>query len=229
MYSPFSYVLVAAMSATCFAQENTSDEVGKWEKDFIRFEEADQKAPPKPGQVLFIGSSSIRRWDLAASFPNLDALNRGFGGSELSDSVDAFERIVAPYAPRTIVMYAGDNDISHDKTPITVYRDFQAFVVKMREQLPQTRLIYIAIKPSLKRWKLIHRIRAANALIAMECQEDDSLTFLDIDTPMIGQNGELYEFWFVKDGLHLSEVGYALWADLLRPHLEFPTVKTAEP
>lgn len=191
----------------------------RWEPAIQAFEQQDREDPPQPGGVLFVGSSSIRMWDLDESFPDLNALNRGFGGSEVADAVHFADRIVLPYRPRLIVLYAGDNDIARDKPPCRVYEDFRKFVAVVHKELPETRIVYIAIKPSLARWELIHRMRAANALIAAECHEHPLLTFLDIEPPMLGEDGRPREELFVEDGLHLSDAGYALWSDLLRPHL----------
>ncbi|MCA8996783.1 MAG: acetylxylan esterase [Planctomycetaceae bacterium] len=202
-----------------FAQEERNP-AEKWEPTIQKFEQQDAKEPPEKGQVLFVGSSSIRLWDLDKWFPNVDAINRGFGGSEVSDSVYFFDRIVAPYEPRVIVMYAGDNDIAHNESPELVHSDFRAFTGKMKQQLPHARLVYVAIKPSIKRWSLVDQVRAANALIKADCEKDSRLDFLDIDTTMIGEDGQPKPELFVKDGLHLSEDGYKLWSDLLRPLLD---------
>lgn len=192
----------------------------RWESAIQKFEQQDRQAPPEPGGVLFVGSSSIRLWDLKQHFPELNPLNRGFGGSEVADCVHFADRIVLPCRPRTIVLYAGDNDIAGGKTPCEVYADFQKFVDLVHDRLPQTRIVYIAIKPSLKRWSLVHRMRAANALILAACVDDERLEFVDIDTPMIGSDGQPRAELFVEDGLHLSPAGYQLWSRLLAPYLK---------
>ncbi|MCX8036642.1 MAG: hypothetical protein N3D11_06250, partial [Candidatus Sumerlaeia bacterium] len=115
----------------------------QWEKDIRAFEEKDKAAPPAKQGILFIGSSSIRRWDLDKWFPNLGALNRGFGGSHISDSVAFTSRIVLPYQPRVIVFYSGDNDLQYGKSPETVCEDFKAFVRAVHSRLPHTRIVFI--------------------------------------------------------------------------------------
>ena len=85
----------------------------------------------------------------------MPVLNRGFGGSQIADSVHFAERIIVPYRPRTIVFYAGDNDLASGKTPEQVLADFKAFVSKVRASSPEAEIIYVGIKPSIKRWNLI--------------------------------------------------------------------------
>jgi len=192
----------------------------RWESSIARFEALDANSPPPEGAVLFIGSSSIVGWDLAKSFPGLPVINRGFGGSHLADSVRYAERIVLPYRPKTVVLYAGDNDLAAGKSPEQVWEDYKAFVNKVHAALPQTKIIYIGIKPSIARWKLIDNIRKANRLIAETAAADQRLVFVDVEKPMLAPDGKPRQELFKADGLHLNQAGYKLWSDLLRPHLE---------
>lgn len=196
------------------------DPFAKWEKAISSFEKRDAENPPEKGQILFIGSSSIRMWDLDKYFPQVDAINRGFGGSEVADSVHFFDRIVKPYAPRQIVMYAGDNDIAHDKSPEQVQKDFQEFVGKVHAEFPETSIVFVAVKPSISRWSLIDAVRKTNKLIEADCEQNPKLTFFDIDAPMIGEDGTPKKDLFLADGLHLSEKGYVLWSTMLMEHLD---------
>lgn len=174
----------------------------------------------RPGRPLFVGSSSIRLWKLDESFPQLQAVNHGFGGSELSDSVRLFDRIVKPVQPSIIVVYAGDNDIAKGKKADQVVSDFRAFVSKARASLSKpTPILFIAIKPSLSRWALAEEMQRANHQIQTICSQDSSLTFVDIWQPMLNDQGTPTESLFLKDGLHLNESGYRIWATELRRHL----------
>ncbi len=192
----------------------------KWEDVIQKFEEQDKERVIKQVDVLFIGSSSIRKWNLDNWFPNLDALNRGFGGSHIEDSNYYFDRIVTPYKPKVIVLYAGDNDISYGKSPSRVHSDFRYFVEQMKDRLPHTKLIFVAIKPSIKRWALVNKMRKANGLILEDCLNDPTLDFFNIDSPMIGRDGKPDKEFFDDDDLHLNEAGYELWSTMLHPKIE---------
>jgi lysophospholipase L1-like esterase len=192
----------------------------RWTKEMAAFEEADRRAHAAAGGVVFVGSSSIRLWDLARSFPDVRALNRGFGGSQIEDSVRHVDLLVIRHQPRTVIFYAGDNDIAAGKTPQQVSDDFKAFVKKVHAALPATRVAFIAIKPSIARWALVAKVREANALIRAYCEVDDRLGFVDVDGPMLGWDGKPRKDLFVADGLHLSGKGYDLWTTLVRPFLE---------
>ena len=191
----------------------------KWEKEIAAFEAVDQKLPPVKGDILFVGSSSIRMWDVKRSFPELPVVNRGFGGSQIEDSAHFAERIIGVHEPRAVVFYAGDNDIASGKSAERVAGDFENFVAKVRGKRPETQILFIAIKPSPSRWKHIETQRAANQKIREFCERGERLTFIDISPPMLGKDGQPREEFFLKDRLHMTPAGYAVWNEQLRPHL----------
>ena len=205
----------------CYTVRAASAAEAPFEKEIVAFEVADQKAMPPQNAVLFIGSSSIRMWKtLDADFMGIAVINRGFGGSKIADSMHYADRIVIPYHPRKIVMYAGDNDIAAGGTPQQVLEDFQAFVSKVREKMPDVPISYISIKPSLKRWKLVDQIKAANALIEKFATEGKNLEYIDVFTPMLGSDGKPRAELFRPDGLHMVAKGYELWTSIIAPKLK---------
>ncbi|QDU75291.1 GDSL-like Lipase/Acylhydrolase [Bremerella volcania] len=217
--SSLSLVLVLTVMSFA-ADKDVPKSIAKWQGDMDKFAKKDQENPVKPGGVVFVGSSSIRMWDLDKSFPKLQAVNRGFGGSRLEDSVYYADRIILPYKPRTVVVYAGDNDVAAEYTPQQIHEDFREFVATIREELPQTKILYIAVKPSLKRWNLIQEVRETNKLIAQECAQTENCEFIDIDAPMLGEDGKPRPELFKDDGLHMTDEGYAIWTKQLEPHLK---------
>ena len=202
------------------ASVSADHDPSRWEKYIARFEAADKKQMPQPDGVLFIGSSSIRMWKtLEQDFAGLPVINRGFGGSQIADSNHFAGRIVHPYKPRQIVLYAGDNDVAGGKSPETVLADFQQFLKTVRAKLPKVRVSFIAIKPSLSRWKLSGKMAMANSLVRDACGKDKRLDYIDIWQPMLDDNGKPRPDLFLGDGLHLNAKGYALWTSIVKPHL----------
>ena len=184
------------------------------------FAERDAASPPPKGAVLFIGSSSIRLWDtLASDFPGVSVINRGFGGSEIRDSTWYADRIVVPYAPRQVVLYAGDNDLFSGRSPVQVRDDFRAFVQRVRRDLPQVEIAYIANKPSPSRANLLDLQRQANALIKADATRL-KVNFIDVFTPMLDAQGQPREELFLLDRLHMNAAGYEVWKQAVRPYLD---------
>ncbi len=196
-----------------------AQDADRWEPAMQAFDKADKARPPAKGGVVFYGSSTVRRWDLDKSFPGKGYVNRGFGGSTTPDAIRYLDRVVLPLEPRVIVLYEGDNDIGRGGTAPTVFQDFQEFVAKVHARLPRTKIVFLAIKPSLARWHLINPMRAANLMIEEYSYRDPRLVYINTEAPMLGEDGEPRGELFVADGLHMSDVGYAIWKKLLEPHL----------
>jgi lysophospholipase L1-like esterase len=193
-----------------------------FEGEIRAFEKQDSISKPAIGQILLYGSSSFRLWDNwkedLAGYP---VLNRGFGGSQLSDAIYFFDRMVVPYQPKTILLYEGDNDLAAGKSPEQVLADFKIFAQKVKAKLPQTKLYFVAIKPSPKRLNLLEQQKKANQLIKSYCQQNRSfLGFIDIFTPMLKTNGVPIMEHFKADSLHLNQKGYDIWKKEIRKHLK---------
>jgi lysophospholipase L1-like esterase len=213
---PAVTVLVCCLSITTAAQTPAE----RWATALAGFDAADHASPPPQGEVLFLGSSTIVNWDTARAFPGIRTINRGVWSSSLADTLQRIDRLVFPYAPRLIVLYAGDNDLNGGATSEQVAVEFEKFAAAVQAKLPQTRIVFIGLKPSLQRWPQIYRFRLANAIIREYCGHDDRLAFMDVDGPMMGWDEKPRKDLFVEDGLHLSAQGYALWNVLLRPFLQ---------
>lgn len=209
----------AALLVTALAAVTGRAEENRWESAIQRFEAEDAANPPAKGGIVFVGSSSIRMWKTDQDFPELGILNRGFGGSQTSDAVEYVDRIVIKYEPRLVVFYEGDNDLSYDKTPQRVFDDTVEFFTRVHAALPDTKIIYVAIKPSIARWGLIDKIRETNGLVRDYAANHDYIHFLDVEPIMLGPDGKPRADLFVADGLHLNQTGYDLWNELIRPLL----------
>lgn len=153
---------------------------------------------------------------MAADFPGLPILNRGFGGSTLADVVYYEDRILLSYHPRLVVLYAGDNDIEMGRSPERVARDYRAFDAKLRSGSPRARLVFVSIKPSPARWAVIDRARETNRLIRAEVPRDSLASSVDVFTPMLDPTGQPRPELFLPDSLHMNRAGICFGARVLR-------------
>jgi lysophospholipase L1-like esterase len=193
-----------------------------WEPAIRDFEEQDKVHPPRPGSIVFAGSSSIRFWDsLISDMKPLDVINRGFGGSEFSDLDMYAQRIVVAYRPRAVVVYEGDNDLAEgsSKTPELVANDFRKFVQTVHAALPDTWIYILAIKPSNLRRKQWPQMKAANKLMQDYAASQKNVQYIDIATSMFDANGNLPADLFKSDGLHPTAKLYAMWTAIIKPIL----------
>lgn len=191
-----------------------------FEPEILAYEKADKDAPPPEGAILFAGASSIQMWTtLAKDFPGLTVFNRGFGGSQLSDSIYFADRISILYKPRTIVLNAGGNDINSGKSPEQVLADFKTYVAKVRGALPEVKIILLSLNPSPLRWEQRDKQQLANQLLREYIATGKNLVYVDLWSESIGADGMPKPELFLEDKLHPSTAGYALRTKLLRPHL----------
>ncbi len=165
--------------------------------------------------TVFVGSSSIVRWDTGDRFRGIPLINRGFGGSQMSDLVHFVEETVLKYAPRTVVVYEGDNDTSAGKRSQQILEDYQEFVEAVLEAQPSTRIVILSIKPSLARWDVWPEMQASNAAIEAYARGDARVDFVDIGTAMLGADGLPIPGLFVRDGLHMTSAGYDIWDEIV--------------
>ena len=214
-------LIISATIFAAFVQAQTYDRAKLWDNEINAFAEIDRKQTPPENAVLFVGSSSIRMWEnLRQSFPNLKVINRGFGGSRLEDVNFYFDRIVAPYKPKTIVLYAGENDVNDGIAPEKIAADFRKFAEMVHTNLPKTKIFYISLKPSPSRWNLADQFRKTNELIKAQTEKDKQLQFVDVFNSMLDAKGEPKSEIFLEDNLHMNEKGYAIWKKVLENYLK---------
>jgi lysophospholipase L1-like esterase len=184
--------------------------------EIVKFAEQDRVTAAPGCAVLFVGSSSIRLWtSLAQDMAPLPVINRGFGGSKITEVNSYFDRIVTPYRPRAIVFYAGENNIDANEAPAAVAEQFWQFLELKRQRLGKTPVFYISAKPSKLRFNQLARQTELNK--AVKAMAADDLIYIDVVGPML-RNGQPRDI-YVEDGLHMSPAGYAIWRGLVRDAL----------
>jgi len=191
----------------------------KWDKEIRGLIASDATNHPPQGGIVFVGSSSIRLWKtLAVDFPDFPVINRGFGGSQLADSFHYADRIITPYHPRQVVIYAGGNDINAGKDPKLVFGDFVALAERIHEQLPRAKIAYISSAPNGARWAEVEKVKELNRLAAGYCGKHH-LDFINVFPLMLGPDGLPKPDIYVADRLHMNAKGYAIWREAVRPYL----------
>ena len=217
------FVVGAAAAVALYASSGkATGHPAFFERAVAAFEAQDRESPPPKGAIVFVGSSSIRMWrTLERDMAPIAVLNRGFGGSQLEHVVYNVRRIVTPYAPRAVVVYAGDNDLASGtgKTAADVVRDYRALVELVQTDLPSVPIYYLAIKPSKLRWERWPEMAEANRRIAEWSAGEPLLHYLDVASPLLGEDGRPRDDVFLLDGLHMNASGYAAWTDVVRPVL----------
>jgi len=214
------FIFVQLVSLPAAAQQSSDSSSLAFEDEIEAFERADRQQMPPEDAILFVGSSSIKKWTtLKQDFPQKEIINRGFGGSQFSDLLEYANRIVYPYKPRQIFVYEGDNDLYAGNSPQQVLEDFQTFVSQTKHKLPQTSIVFISIKPSIARNDLLDKMAKANKLIQTYIQNIEQVQYVDIFTKMLDKDGKVRSDMLSKDNLHMNAKGYEMWRNAIRPYL----------
>ena len=220
-------VLAAVAAAACSLRAGDAAETPPFAEEIAAFAAADAADFPAACRVLFVGSSSFRFWDtLAEDMAPIEVVRRGFGGSQMEHVNLYFDTIVAPYEPRAIVVYEGENDISAGKSPADVVADVERFLAMKTEALGATPVYVVSIKVSKLRFAERPAQIEANAMIADLAAAREDVVFIDIASAMMADDGTPKDI-FIADDLHMTADGYAIWTPIIRGALEQPAPTTA--
>ena len=199
----------------------SSQNSGRFEDVIQDYEQLDKENGYKPESVLFTGSSSIRMWKtLSEDMAPIPVINRGFGGSTIPEVLYYADRIIKPHQPGILVLYCGENDLSNDDAKASLaLKSFKKFSNYLKKNLPETKVFFLAIKPSIKRWQYWPKLAEANNKIKEFIERHDQYYYVDTAGEMLDENGIVLQDIFIKDNLHMNEKGYKLWTNKLKPIL----------
>ncbi|CAG5067851.1 hypothetical protein DYBT9623_00578 [Dyadobacter sp. CECT 9623] len=194
-----------------------------YEDEVLRVEKEAENLPYQP-ETIFYGSSSINLWNtLYEDFADVKPINLGFGGSTLAACTWFFDRIMKQIeAAKTVIIYAGDNDLGDGRNPVEVCLYYRQLVGQVRQRFGDIPCYYISIKPSLQRWEIISQIRAANRLILDVIDTDPNQHYIDIFPAMLDEQDTPARTLFEQDGLHMTPEGYEIWTEKIRNALNLP-------
>ena len=218
-------LIIAVFAAASFGTDSKS-RTNRFEEEILAFEAADQKNPVPKGAILFVGDSLFTLWkSIQTDLPEYTVINRGFGGSQMSDLLYYTDRIVIPYKPRLIIVNEGGNDIHRGRMPEQVLADVRAFVEKVRAALPDTRIAISSLTPSPARWSEAEIAKHANRIIRDYVATQRNVVFIDLFDAYLGPDGKPREELFVEDGLHHSAAAYRVRIRAMRGILGEPDKK----
>ncbi len=217
-FSGYLFFTLIILSFHAWAQ----DEPYPFWNDIQAFKKKDSAAFPPANEILFVGSSSFTNWkDVQDYFPSYPIINRGFGGSSLTDVIRYAEDIIYPYKPKQVVIYCGENDLaaSDSVTAQTAFERFKILFSMIRSRFKNIPVIYISLKPSPSRAKLMPKMVAVNDAIQTFLKKKKNAVFIDVYHKMLAADGKPIDDIFLDDKLHMNSKGYAIWQKEIAPYL----------
>lgn len=196
----------------------------RFQKEYDAFLEKDIRILSEEGSLstdcLFVGSSSIRFWtSLPEDYPDVKLLNRGFGGSHMSDLLAMRDSLISKYKPKKIFIYEGDNDIADGEHIAEIRYETEQLLAYIFDKLPQADVYLLAAKPSILRWGFLEEYQELNREFLKLSLMNDQVHFIDIWTPMIDHEGEVLQDIFIGDNLHMNNKGYDIWRKVVAPYV----------
>jgi lysophospholipase L1-like esterase len=212
------------ITALCSYQfEATAQTARPFWNEIKDFQKQDSLSMPKKHGIVFLGSSSFRMWkDAETTFKSYKVINRGFGGSTLTDAINYVDYLVAPYQPRQVVIYSGENDIASGAGAEETFRRLKTLAEKIREKQPEVPLVYVSMKESPSRVKFRDSLLKANDLIKSYVRRLPKAVYVDVNAKMLNKDGSTRSELFREDMLHMKKAGYDIWEKAIRPLLLKP-------
>lgn len=190
--------------------------------EITAFKKMDSVSPPPKNAILFVGSSSFRKWtNVQEAFPGYTIINRGFGGSTIPDVIYYADDIIFPYEPKQIVIYCGENDLASSDTITAdkVTACFKSLFFLIRDRMPNVPILFVSLKPSPSRERLWPQMEEANKAIKQFLKKKNNTAFADVYHKMLKRNGSLKADLFIEDNLHMNSKGYDIWQKAIEPYL----------
>ena len=187
----------------------------RFASEIAAFTAYDAKNASPAGSILFTGSSSVRMWPTAQAFPGRPVVNRGFGGSHITDLLHYYDELVAPHDPDVIVLYVGDNDVASGLPVERVMDDYETLLERLRGDYPHAHVVFLSVKLCNSRWDYREQVREVNRRVREMHETSERLHYADVASVLLGEDGVPDDGLFLSDRLHLNPQGYARWNRVL--------------
>ena len=166
------------------------------------------------GPVVFLGDSLTEAGAWQEYFPHLDIVNAGRSGDTTADVQDRLGEVIER-RPSVVVVMVGTNDFGLRATVEQVVRGTENILWTLHHALPETRILVVSVLPrERERSEWIKQVNIHVRQFAPTVKAE----FVDLWPQVAEDDGELSPR-YTNDRLHLTEEGYRVWADALRPHL----------
>lgn len=178
----------------------------------------------KQSQILFIGDSFVDtyRWTTFYNQMHADELvNIGVGGTKIEYWQANIQKLLMSYNPEHIVMHIGINDINSGTTGNNTYAQLVTLFNDIHAALPNTKIHFILISPSINNWGRWDQTVIANQQIKVLADGLDYLNYIDLTSDLLGENNQPIAALY-SDGLHLSAEGYVIWEARIKE--KFPEI-----
>jgi lysophospholipase L1-like esterase len=189
-----------------------------------RHEKINERVKQGNVDLIFIGDSITQAWEgngkdvWAKHYDKRNAANLGIGGDRTQHVLWRLDHgNIDGIAPKLAVLMIGTNNSNGtDNTAEEIGAGITAIVKKLREKLPQTKVLILGVFPRGPKPNPQREKNAKASEISSQLADDENVFYLDIGKEFLTDDGELTKE-IMPDYLHLSPQGYEIWATAIEP------------
>lgn len=177
-------------------------------------------------QVIFIGDSITQGWEGAGKevwakyYAHRNALNLGIGGDRTQHVLWRLDNgnLTGLKPKAAVVMIGTNNSNGEDNTPGQIVDGVAAIVKKLRETLPQTKVLLVAIFPRSENYSVQRGKLAMINQVLHKLADGQNVFWVDFGHKFLNRDGTI-PVELMPDYLHLTPKGYRIWAESIEQRL----------
>jgi lysophospholipase L1-like esterase len=164
--------------------------------------------------ILFLGHSLVEFYDWQRPFPAHRVANLGVAGESVEGLLARIDQVTSQYpAADLILLMTGLNNIAmEDFAFCGIYRQI---LEKLAHAYPTARICMHSILPVRLEFISNQSIREVNSSL-QNLAAATGVEFLDLYPLFLDAAGRPVAAYFTDDGVHLSDIGYEVWASVLK-------------
>lgn len=174
--------------------------------------------------LIYVGDSITHGFENAGKamwekyYAPRKAVNMGFSGDRTQHVLWRFDHgEIDGISPKLAIMMIGTNNSNgNDNTAEEIADGIKAICADIREKLPETKILLLAIFPRGEGPSPQREKNAAASLMASQIADGKHIFYLDINDKFLTADGTLPKD-VMPDLLHPNEKGYQIWAEAIEP------------
>jgi len=216
-------LLLLCMTSTVAAGQNIKYDTIRYAKEYYQKRiTAFKTEEVVKNKIIFLGNSLTQFGDWSKLLGDSTVINRGIAGDNTFGVLARLNDIVVR-RPSKLFIEIGINDISQNIPQQIIVKNIKAIVQQVHANSPNTRIYVTSILPTNNNVKIEYpvayhkdlQIDSTNRQLMQHAARDNYI-YIDLSKKVKDKNGELDIKYAKSDGIHLNQIGYKIWSELIK-------------
>lgn len=164
--------------------------------------------------ILFIGDSLIEFFDWQSRFPGHDIANLGRAGETVEGLLSRIGGTIRQHPSADLIfIMTGINNVAMED--IHFFGPYKEVLEEFMTSYPGAKIYVHSLLPTMLPWIGNSSIQEVNRSLE-KIAEEKGAGYLDLYRRFVDGEGGTVKEYLLPDGVHLSDRGYAVWADALQ-------------